>query len=147
MHTLASERAKHIVGVIGSAFTLWLIVYSTLLMRSEEAGEIILQPGYSLQMALISDVYLRMVIMNVFLFVPFGMFISLAFSGRTMGKMFLITVIAGLIVTLAVELLQYIFRLGCAETDDVICNVAGTLIGFLPCLIAGLAHNARQRQS
>lgn len=143
LHALASERVKRIVGTIGSAFILWVIIYSTLLMRTEEAGEIILQPGFSFQMAAVSYVYLRLVLMNIFLFVPFGMFISLAFSGRSSGRLFLITFLAGFIVTFTVELLQFIFRLGCAETDDIICNCLGTLIGFIPYLIVSLVNKRR----
>ena len=147
LHLLTSSRAKHIVGTVGSALFLWFIIYSTLLSRSEVAGDVVLEPGYSLRLAAVNDVYLRMVLMNIFLFVPFAVFLSLAFSGHSFKKTLLTTLLSGLTVTLLVEILQYIFKLGCAETDDVICNFLGTAIGVLPFVVARLFKKARLHSS
>ena len=66
--------------------------------------------------------------MNVFLFVPLGMALSLVFGGTT-GKRIFFTVLTGLLLPVTAEAIQYFAHLGMAETDDIICNTIGTAIG------------------
>ena len=44
--------------------------------------------------------------------------------------------IAGLLLSAGIEYIQYRFALGVAETDDVICNTLGTVIGSASLLVA-----------
>ena len=65
------------------------------------------------------------VYMNVFLYIPFGYLLPYS-SKRTFLQTFLI----GLCLSLTTETLQYIFALGLCETDDVIHNTLGCIIGY-----------------
>lgn len=65
------------------------------------------------------------VYMNVFLYIPFGFLLPYS-SKRTFLQTFLIS----LCLALTTETLQYIFALGLCETDDVIHNTLGCIIGY-----------------
>lgn len=65
------------------------------------------------------------VYMNVFLFIPFGFLMP--FSSK---KTFIQTLIIGCCLSITIEALQYIFALGLCETDDVIHNTLGCIIGY-----------------
>ncbi|MBO9192443.1 MAG: VanZ family protein, partial [Escherichia coli] len=83
-----------------------------------------------------SEAY-RELLMNIFLFFPFGLTLSNALPQnwgrwRRIG----LTVITGLLLSAGIEYIQYRFALGVAETDDVICNTIGAFIGSTSLLIA-----------
>ena len=63
---------------------------------------------------------------NVLMYLPFGFLISKIWEPKTM----LIPFIAGIVLCGTVELLQFIGNCGTLDFDDVINNIAGTLIGF-----------------
>lgn len=67
----------------------------------------------------------RQILMNIFLFIPFGFLIP--FSSK---KSFLQTLLLGCCLSITIEALQYIFALGLCETDDVIHNTLGCIIGY-----------------
>lgn len=67
---------------------------------------------------------LRESFMNVVLFYPLGLLLgSVSKRKRMIG--------VGFLLSLTIEVSQYLFRLGYAETDDVIHNTLGTAIGAL----------------
>lgn len=63
--------------------------------------------------------------MNVFLFIPLGFFFPYAMKHSIWE-----TVLIGVIVSIAIEALQYIFCLGLCEFDDVFHNTLGTALGY-----------------
>ena len=65
-------------------------------------------------------------ILNVLLFVPFGLLLGCGFRGMTWRRALAI----GVALSVSIELLQLVFRKGLCETDDVIHNVAGCMIGY-----------------
>lgn len=144
LHIFLSERAKHIVGIVGTALALWLIIYATILSRSETGGGMMLTPGYSIKRAMESSIYLRMVLLNIFLFIPYGVFVTLAFDGESFKKTLLISILSALCITVLIEVTQVLFRLGTAETDDVILNVFGAFLGILPYIIVRSVRERRQ---
>jgi glycopeptide antibiotics resistance protein len=73
-------------------------------------------------------------ILNVLLFVPVGFLAGCGFQGVTFKKVLLL----GGGFSIFIELLQFIFMKGFCETDDVIHNVAGCLIGYALWLHLGL---------
>ena len=75
--------------------------------------------SYLMEMAAIN-------ILNVVLFVPVGFLLSCAFRQMTWQRVLAIG--AGMSVT--IEVLQLIFKRGLCETDDVIHNVVGCMIGY-----------------
>ena len=77
----------------------------------------------------------RLVNLNVLLFVPFGL--SLPFvvtpgkAGERRGKVwcFIVTIAIAVVLSVAIEAVQYRFALGRCETDDVLANTLGALLG------------------
>lgn len=67
------------------------------------------------------------VIMNVVVFVPIGFALGLAFR-KAKGWQ---AAMAGMGVSVGIELLQWLFRKGFADVDDVMHNVLGCALGFL----------------
>ena len=67
------------------------------------------------------------VIENILLFVPLGILfpIGFSFARRWKGMIGI-----ALCLSLAVEVLQFVFRCGKSEVDDLIANVIGAVIGF-----------------
>ena len=65
-------------------------------------------------------------ILNVLLFMPIGFLAGCGLRGMTFKKVLLL----GGGFSVFIELLQYVFKKGFCETDDVIHNVLGCLIGY-----------------
>ncbi len=65
---------------------------------------------------------------NAIIFIPFGILVPKVFHGvNTVWKMLLVTFIA----SVCIELIQYVLVCGYTEVEDVIMNVAGSVIGYL----------------
>ena len=65
-------------------------------------------------------------ILNVLLFVPIGFLTGCGLQGMTFKKV----LILGGGLSVFIELLQFVFKKGFCETDDVIHNVLGCIIGY-----------------
>lgn len=74
---------------------------------------------------------LHEIILNVLLFVPIGFLWGLQSSKRPKKWQWLSAIILGVSLSVVIELLQYCFKKGCVEVDDVIHNTLGCLIGFV----------------
>lgn len=72
-------------------------------------------------------------LLNIAMFVPLGVLLPLA-SPRF--RRWNLTLAAGLVVSLAIETLQFLTGRGQADVDDLFCNVLGAMLGFCLCLIA-----------
>lgn len=64
---------------------------------------------------------------NILAFVPFGFFVSSLF--RRMGTLGRI-VFASFILSLSVEVLQFLFRVGAFDVDDLLVNALGGGLGY-----------------
>lgn len=73
------------------------------------------------------DVYAQ-IIENIAIFVPIGFFLPFLLGEKRSG--FLSAGAFGFLVSLFAETCQLVFRLGIFETDDLINNTAGALVGF-----------------
>lgn len=69
----------------------------------------------------------RNIILNIFMFVPFGFLMPL---GIKRYRVFWKTYLIGFLFTLGIELIQLLLRKGIVECDDVLNNVLGTMIGY-----------------
>ena len=124
---LLRGKSGRIVACIGVALSLVLIVKLTIVGRSE-SGEVVLIPFSALVRGFTHPGYLRSALMNIILFLPFGLTLPFALPCRVRHKV-LITVLAGALLSVGVEVLQLAFALGSTEADDVITNTLGTLLG------------------
>jgi glycopeptide antibiotics resistance protein len=66
------------------------------------------------------------IIMNIAVFMPIGFLAAIAMRKATWKKVALV----GLAISLTIELLQLVLERGYCETDDVINNMLGCLIGY-----------------
>ena len=66
-------------------------------------------------------------ILNVMIFIPLGIYAGILFRRWIFGKKLLFY----LLLSLLVEGLQYIFRLGAFDVTDIVTNTLGGLIGLL----------------
>lgn len=65
-------------------------------------------------------------IMNVVVFVPVGLLVGMTFREMTWKK---VTVI-GMCLSVGIEVMQFVYRKGFSEVDDVMHNTLGCLIGY-----------------
>lgn len=65
---------------------------------------------------------------NVAGFIPFGLFLPLL-SKNTRSFMFIM--LSGLAVSLSVEIIQLVSRVGSFDVDDLILNTVGAIIGYV----------------
>lgn len=66
------------------------------------------------------------VVANVLAFVPVGLLLGCAFGRMKWWKVVLI----GAVVSLVIEVLQFVFKRGYAEVDDVFHNALGCMVGY-----------------
>lgn len=64
--------------------------------------------------------------MNLTLFVPIGLLLGMAFRSMSWKK----ALIIGVCLSVGIELMQFFFKKGLAEFDDVMHNTVGCLIGY-----------------
>lgn len=139
IHThLASKKYWRLAVCFASVCMLIVILYITLFQRQLGSVHIRhLQPFHS-HFRWLSGAQpeaLRSNCMNIFLFVPLGLFVSAGLPLRwSWRKRVLIGVLSGCVLSIGIETAQYILQCGEAETDDVINNTLGAFIGsgFLP---------------
>lgn len=131
-----AHRAWSFINGVLFVLSLCAILFITLLRRDASMQIVILRPFQALLAAREEPEVWRELLMNTFLFVPFGLTLSqLLPRKRTAWRRILLIVLLGIVVSIAVEWAQYHFALGTAETDDVICNALGAFLGALPILI------------
>lgn len=117
------------VNILGSIGMIAVILVVTLTSR-ENVSELVLLPFASLAEARIQPEIYRSMFMNIFLFFPLGLTLPFALPEKW-GKKALIAILFALFFSMNIEFLQYCFHLGCAETDDVLCNTLGCAIGTI----------------
>lgn len=108
---------------------LFLVLCTTVLCRdTTPVARMKLTPLYSYgEIEAGNDIFLYEVILNVVLFIPIGLIVS-SFARL---RHWWIVVLVGVVFSVCIELLQYTFHRGLCETDDVIHNTMGCLIGYL----------------
>lgn len=70
--------------------------------------------------------YLPELVMNILVFIPIGVCLSLIIRGAKIGWI----IASGATVSVCIEIMQLIFKKGCAEIDDVFHNTLGCLLGY-----------------
>ena len=114
------DGRKGITRPLLAAYLLF-ILFETVIGRKTGVGRVELVPFWSY-----SHPELRMeIVLNYILFIPLGVLLYLCF-GKKLG---LRVVIAGLLLSVSIELIQFTFKIGVFEFDDMIGNTVGCLIG------------------
>lgn len=65
-------------------------------------------------------------VLNVIMFIPVGLLVGLGFRKLTWKK----TILIGFGISFSIEILQFFFKKGLCETDDLIHNLMGCLSGY-----------------
>lgn len=108
------------------------ILYTTLAREPSAARELILIPFRSFADAKQLPELYRSMLMNVLLFLPLGLALSNALPERWhLTTRILLTALTGLLLSILIECMQYVFVLGRTEVDDLLCNTFGTILGTL----------------
>lgn len=126
-----------VIALIATVIVLSLVVYASVISREIGYKGTELIPFSSFARAVERPEMYRSMLMNVFFFIPFGLFLPYVFCGSTTKRVWL-TILLGFLLSVTIEVVQYLFTLGLAETDDVICNTLGTLIGSCSYLLSVL---------
>ena len=124
---LLRGKTRRIVAVVGLLLSLTLVACLTIVGRSQ-GGEIMLIPFITFFRAFINPGYLRSAIMNIALFIPLGLTLPYVLPDRIRRKV-PVTVLAGLLLSIAVEAAQLLFALGNSEMDDILMNTFGAFLG------------------
>ena len=108
---------------------LYIILYGTILNR--ECGDtykINLIPFWSydnIHNGFIETFYEKLY--NIIVFIPYGFLLGLYFRNNRFKWVLSI----GLLTSVCIELIQLVTKTGMCETDDVICNTLGCIIGVI----------------
>lgn len=88
---------------------------------------------------------LHEIILNVVLFVPLGFLWGIQSLRWPKKWQWLSAMILGVCLSGVIESLQYVFKKGCVEVDDVIHNTMGCLIGFVLCWVCAKLRDNQER--
>lgn len=114
---------------------LFLIIFITILSRKPHFSVgINLTPFYSYLDFFKGDYLIgKQILLNIGLFIPIGFFLNLFSSAhfKKMAPRFIFPIIVGVFLSLAIENIQYIFKLGLFEIDDLISNSLGILLSYI----------------
>ncbi len=127
------SRNPHKVQTINNVLNIiafFGILAVTVLNRSDFNDEVVLMPFHSFTEAKIQKEIYRTMIMNIFLFVPLGICMPYSLKSSSLKRVST-TILFALIISIAIEFYQFVFSCGRCETDDVICNTLGAVIGSI----------------
>lgn len=126
---LFKQNMRQRVIMVWIVACLFLMLYSTVLGRDpNDDFAIHLIPFDSIrviQNGYVETMYEK--IYNIIFFIPLGCLFALYFRRKVIVR----SLFAGIATSVGIELLQLITRTGTCETDDVICNSVGCVIGAL----------------
>ena len=104
-----------------------LLYFTVFIWRNTGTREYALMPFWSYWAALKgARVLAQEIVMNIVVFIPVG-FLTGWMQKRATWKT---TVLTGATISITIELLQLTLKRGCCETDDVINNSIGCLMGY-----------------
>lgn len=120
--------------IVGIAFVLWVVIalYPSVLIRAGgETRELVLEPFRSLKLYFDTgyEEWIRVIVMNIAMFYPLGC-VYACFNKNKKTKPWMFFVFAFLF-SFVIETVQYAFSLGVSETDDLINNTLGAVLGYL----------------
>ncbi|HEX2944974.1 MAG TPA: VanZ family protein [Clostridia bacterium] len=135
--------------VLYLSFLFYLTFFSHLYGRSYFHRSMNLVPFATVRLFLASG-HIRAIIINIFgniaAFIPMGLLLPLVF--RKLARFYKTLGIA-FGISLMVETVQYAFGVGAADVDDLMLNLAGSLLGYLLFSLGRLLYRrmVKSRQS
>ena len=111
------KKIWKLLNIVGACIALIIILKFTVWGRMSQS-----QHRFAFAASVTSEFY-REMIMNVFLYFPLGLTLSVV-SGAW-------SVLVGFVLSLSIESWQYIAGTGLAQGTDVICNTLGAALGMI----------------
>lgn len=139
------DKARRIISVIGLILSIVLILLFTVSGRKSGIYDISLIPFISFENAKTNTELYRSMFMNLLLFMPLGLCMPFALPKKVKIKG-LLTIGAGMVLSIAIEAIQFFFSLGRCETDDVIMNTTGVIIGTSVYLFFFLVQTIKRKR-
>lgn len=137
------EKDKTFVSVIMLLMSIFFILAVTILSREIGSGSELSLVPFSSWINYFkgnNEEFLRTNIFNMLLFMPLGASLyAVSYTKSSFTSSLIITIVAAMVLSVSVELGQWFLQCGEVETDDVIHNVFGAVIGvLLSKLVCGL---------
>lgn len=140
---LPCQKGMRIINTVLFRISCTAIVYITIFVRTPgNVNQLVLIPFHSFVEAKVQPELYRSMLMNCLLFVPFGSTMPFMLSKAARHKV-LRTILLAAVFSSLIELHQYLFLLGRAEIDDIICNTIGAAFGSLSYVLNYSARNNR----
>lgn len=147
---LAQQRKRLVHTISGCALLAALLVIVAATLLSRQKG------NYTVYFALLSrfraddfdlDTTIRPMLMNLFLFLPFGMALSYVFPDKLkLWTRVMLVIASAFLLSLFLETTQYCLSIGNFETNDILCNTVGALLGTAPSAIQAKVGRRRDRR-
>ena len=128
-----SEKSVRIINIILAVVSFCGIIGMAVYRHSKGVYENCFIPFYSFVKAKEQKEMYRTMLMNVFLFVPFGITVPFAITRKKHSAkkkdIVLTTILIAALVSVSIEAHQYFFSMGRCEIDDMLCNTFGAILG------------------
>lgn len=124
------------------------IIRMTLLGRKVGIRELEFIPFYTLTTISYNNEAIRTLLMNIILFVPFGLTTPYMIGEKIKNEYLKwgICILSAGVLSILIESLQYCLGVGRAEIDDVICNTLGGGLGVLADVVGFWLNGRRRKQ-
>lgn len=131
-------RNKNLNYVLFALYFLF-IMYETIFFRVQRDRNIQLELFWSYKQFFTDNTMRLEILNNIWLFIPYGVGIALVLKRK---KWILFTALLPIVI----EISQAVFKIGLCETDDVISNTLGILIGlFVAYYINSFSHKKQEK--
>lgn len=139
---MSAKKNKRLKIFSRSLFVIYLIVALYLMFFSEVMGRQIINDEYRYNLVIFKEIKRFLtyrgrlglysvfvnIAGNVIVFIPFGCY--LAFSSKNLRSIILVTILT-FCISLFIETIQLIFKVGSFDVDDLFLNTLGGFIGYL----------------
>lgn len=146
--TPAGKRHWKVLCALVLVVMLAVVIHMTLWGRETGEYGLKLMPLQSFAEAKIQPEYYRSMLMNVFLFVPLGMSAGMLLPEKySARRRCVMSVLLCMGLSVLLEWMQFVLCVGWAETDDVICNTLGALVGSTALWLKALLARAGKTEN
>lgn len=122
---LFTERKKYIAHYFLIEYSFLVLCFTVICRKKGELEQFFPIPFHDYGNRE-TGIFLSEMLMNVLMFVPIGALMKNAFSGMRWHH----AMAAGFVISLCIELLQWTFKCGSCETNDLINNTLGAIVGY-----------------
>ena len=127
-----TQARKHVIGIMLMEYVFLLLSITVIFREQHEGRAYNFDPLWSYKEIARGERQdlLTENIMNVVVFTPIGVLLGDVIQRKKTYNRWMMVMVFGLSLSLSIEGLQFTYRKGFAELDDVIHNILGCIIGF-----------------